>query len=271
MWCCFLLLLLLLRRVVHLLLFVWLLPPLVLSGGAAYPLSFWVVLLLLVLGGGVGVPCSFWWCCLPSSFRVAFLPLPLWGGAALSGPTFHSFFGMALLLLPGAAFSSLLVGGAVLPLLLLWGVAAHVSPRCLVAVVFLSLLWVALLRPSLSCGWCSFPLLLLLRGGACLFLLWEVFIGFWVVLGTDHCWKARTSSEPRASGVLVLGLLLLLLFILRVMLLGSLALALPVSLTLAMVTLLVLLIPHFFLGGAVCYSFGNLPVWKVKDIGKSKP
>ena len=130
-WCCFTLLLLL-RRVVCVLLlwvvllspssarvvwlslppsFVWLPLPSFPWSGCCFHSLFWVVLLLIVLRGSVSVTSSsFWWCCLPSPPLdcVAFLPVHLWGGAALSGSTFTSFVWVVLLLFRGAAFSSLL-------------------------------------------------------------------------------------------------------------------------------------------------------------------
>ena len=89
------------------------------------------------------------------------------GGAALCVPTFLSFFGVVLPLL----------GGAALPLILLWSVASLLS-RVLLGLL---LLWVVLSSSTsfewccflLSCGSCWF-LLLFLCGAVCFLLLWVV-------------------------------------------------------------------------------------------------
>ena len=76
-------------------------------------------------GGVVFVP-LLWlleWCCVP--------PSPLVCGAAWGGPTFLFFFGVVLPLFVGAAFSSLLFGGAALPCLLwdnIFSTSSRLSP-----------------------------------------------------------------------------------------------------------------------------------------------
>ena len=70
-------------------------------GGVAVLSLGWVLLLLVLWGGVVFPSSSSGWCSSPSV-----------GGAALRGPAFHSFVGVALRFFGGAAFSSIFFGGS---------------------------------------------------------------------------------------------------------------------------------------------------------------
>ena len=113
------------------------------------------------------LPCStsFGWCCSLYLFHA--------GGVHCSSSkvcvVVLGFFSLGWVVLFPLSFL------VVLLLLVFWGDVV-VSSSFFSGAVFFSLLWVVLLSPILSCGWCCFPLLLLLRGVACLRLL------LWVVL-----------------------------------------------------------------------------------------